>query len=146
MAASDLAAELAKSEARIVTHMNDDHADSLLAYAHYFAAMPDAVRARMTGLSVSGFELCVTVSSGAETSVVVPYDPPIRSAIQVRKVAVAMHFKAFNSLGFRYKLFNGFYSGAVRMMWTHMPPLIRNTFLGSVFGVTTLVYLRIRRR
>ena len=75
----------------------------------------------------------------AETSVVVPYDPPIRSALEVRKVAVAMHFKAFNSLGIRYKVFNGFYMGALRMMWKHMPPLIRNTFLGGVLGGTLLV-------
>ena len=42
--------------------------------------------------------------------VLIPYEPALEKAGDVRKVAVAMHFAAFNGLGWQYKLANGFYT------------------------------------
>ena len=41
-AMSTLEADLAKSATRVISHMNDDHADSLLAYAAFYGGMRDA--------------------------------------------------------------------------------------------------------
>ena len=111
-------------EARISKHMNDDHSDSLLAWAHFYAKLPTATHATATTLTDQGFGLDVTLANGTVTPATIPFDPPLKSASDVRKVAVAMHFAAYNALGFRYKLTMGFYSGVARMAWTHMPARI----------------------
>ena len=78
--------------------------------------------------------------------VLVPYDPPIQTAAQVRKIAVSMHFAAYNGLGFRYKLSQGFYTGAAKQAWTHMPARVRAALAGSALSVLLgLVYARMRR-
>ena len=65
--------------------------------------------------------------------------------IVLRKIAVAMHFEAYNGLGFFYKLQNGYYSGAARQAWAHMPNHVKYTGV-AVLGVaiTTAVYLKKR--
>ena len=141
-----LAADLAQMEKRVCDHMNADHADSMLAWAHFYAQMPNAASARMTALTTDGFVLCVKLTDGTERMSTIAYDPPPKSAAQIRKVAVAMHFKAFNGMGLTYKLTRGFYTGAVRMMWTHMPKPIRAVFAGSVVGVVAVGYMCLRRR
>ena len=138
--AESLAEGLEKSAARICKHMNEDHGDSILAYAHFYAKLPTAVSAQMTGLTVTGFELDVRMADGTiKSKVLVPYDPPLESAPQVRKVAVSMHFAAYNGLGFRYKLAKGFYSGAAHQAWTHMPQRVRTAaivVLGGALSIT----------
>lgn len=116
-----LDAALEKSSARVAAHMNDDHAQSLLAYAHYYARLPDATGAKMVGMSAKGFDLEVTLANGSSERVLVPYNEPLTSAADVRKRAVAMHMAAFHGLGFRYKLLNGFYKTAARQALHHMP-------------------------
>lgn len=141
--ATDLASSLAKMADRVITHMNDDHADSILAYAHFYAKLTGATSAKMTGLSVSGFELQVAMADGStKSNVLVPYDPPLQTAAAVRKVAVTMHFAAYNGMGIKYKLLNGFYTGAARMAWTHMPKRIRNIMIGIPLTIIAAVMLR----
>lgn len=43
-----LEAGLAKAAPRVISHMNADHAPSLLAWAHYYAALPSAVAAELS--------------------------------------------------------------------------------------------------
>ena len=43
------------------------------------------------------------------------------TAGEVRKVAVQMHFEAYNKLGFGFKWSQSFYSRAAKQAWTHMP-------------------------
>jgi len=136
--------ELAAMEARISKHMNDDHSDSLLAWAHFYAKLPTATHATATTLTDQGFGLDVKLANGTVTPVIIPFDPPLKSASDVRKVAVAMHFAAYNALGFRYKLTMGFYSGVARMAWTHMPARIKLGLVGfaaaSVVTVAACVF------
>ena len=54
-------------EARISKHMNDDHSDSLLAWAHFYAKLPTATHATATTLTDQGFGLDVTLANGTVT-------------------------------------------------------------------------------
>ena len=138
-----LNAALHKSAARVITHMNADHADrclparaaavvpprpllaltpslaSLLAYAHHFAALPAATAARMEDLRADGFVLTVTVDGAERAGVLVKYSTPLESAAQVRKVAVTMHMEAFAALGFAYRLRSGYYQNSAAMVVSH---------------------------
>ena len=120
MAAQTLAEGLAKAEARIAKHMNEDHGASVLAYAHHFAGFPSATAATMTGVTVDGFILSIAMPDGSiKRNVLVPYTAPLKTAAGVRKVAVAMHVQAFAELGFAYRLSRGYYSGAFRQIVHH---------------------------
>ena len=128
---------LSKSAERVTKHMNEDHADSLLAYAHFYGGLP-AQKAVMTGLNAHGFVLDVTLTDGSvQRDVLIPYEPPLTTAADVRKVAVRMHFAAYGGLGFAFKVRNGFYSGAAKQAWTHLPARIRLSFLGILAAVTS---------
>lgn len=101
MGDGDLDAELQKHAGRVISHMNDDHTDSILAYALAFASgCSDAESARMSGLNTQGWVLEVTLAGGeVKKGVVVPYTRKVESAGQLHKVAVEMHFAAFHKLG-----------------------------------------------
>ena len=144
---------LAKSATRVITHMNDDHADSLLAYATYYAGFKDAKSAKMSGLTVEGFVLDVTLEDGSiKENVLIPYTTPLESAAAVRKIAVAMHFEAYNELGLTYKIRHNFYGRAVVQAWTHMPAKVKYPLvavLAGAIGVTvtfTVKVVRLLRR
>ena len=135
-----LEADLAKMSERVCGHMNHDHADSLLAWAHFYAKVPDAAAATMTDVKSDGFELELTKADGyVMPKVLIPFEPPLEKAGDVRKVAVAMHFAAFNGLGWQYKLANGFYTGAARQAWHHMPPRVKSGLVGAVAVVCAAV-------
>eukprot|EP00947_MAST-08B_sp_MAST-8B-sp1_P006600 g6600.t1 len=117
---SSLAEGLVKAEKRITTHMNEDHAQSVLAYAHCYTEHKTATAATMTGLTEEGFILNVTMpNAGGGTHtvshVLVKYTKPLATAAGVRKIAVAMHFEAFKKLGFGYRCRHGYYVGAAKM-------------------------------
>lgn len=135
-----VAEALAKSATRIITHMNDDHSDSLLAYAHHYAGLKDAKAATMSGLNVDGFILSAKLKDGTvKQNVLIPYSSPLESAAGVRKLAVSMHFEAYNKLGHLYKFRNNFYGRAVIQAWTHMPAKIKYPLaaaLAGAFGMT----------
>lgn len=143
---SNLEADLTKMSERVCGHMNHDHADSLLAWAHFYAKVPDAASATMTDVKPDGFELELTKADGyVMPKVLVPFDPPLEKAGDVRKVAVAMHFAAFNGLGWQYKLANGFYTGAARQAWHHMPPRVKSGIVGA-FAVVCAAVMRVLLR
>lgn len=75
--------------ARILGHMNDDHADSLLDYAHVFAEARDATRARMTSVDAAGFGLEVETPEGTR-QLRLPFDPPVSDVKAARDALVAM--------------------------------------------------------
>ena len=54
----------------------------------------------------------------------------------LRKIAVAMHFEAYNGMGFMYKLKKGYFSGAVKQMWAHMPSKVKYGI--SAVGIATV--------
>jgi len=55
---------LARDAEGIVEHMNQDHADALVAYARAFTRAVDASVVRMTGIDRYGFELSVETAAG----------------------------------------------------------------------------------
>ena len=114
-----LAEGLARSSERVCKHMNEDHGESVLAYAHCYANLPGATAARMTAVLPRGFEIEVE-DGGTTRTVVVPYPAPLESAGQVRKRAVEMHHEAFARLGFAYRVRSGYYVRALRMAVAHV--------------------------
>ena len=138
--------QIAKSANRIIRHMNGDHGDSLIAYTLVFATgvegsgtekdKEDAVlkniqkgkltvtSARMTGVDMDGCLLEVTaVELGAPESeavvlsnVRVPYDKPLESPKDVKENLVAMHRRAYNELGYWYKVKSGYYQTAAKVV------------------------------
>ena len=95
----------------------------MLAYATYYAKMDTAISATMTNVTVEGFKLDVDCSSASSVTarkvgVLVPYNPPLEKASDIRKVSVAMHFEAFHGLGFVYKVQHGYYAVALSMLWS----------------------------
>ena len=117
LSSEELKADVEKSAKRVMTHMNDDHADSVKAYARAYGGEPDAAAAVITGLTVDGFVLAVTMADGTvKDGVLVRYTTPLASAKDLHKVAVAMHFSAYKELGFAYRVRSGYYVVAAKMV------------------------------
>ena len=140
-------ADLQKHASRVCKHMNEDHGDSLLAWAHHYAGLRTATEAKSVGLTASGFLLDVTLGDGRIVpNVLVKYQPPIQKAVEVRKAAVAMHFEAFHGLGVGYKLRHGFYSGMVQQGWSHAPTSAKVAAAGAGAVLAAIIVVRSRRR
>lgn len=88
-----LGALAATHVARIVGHMNDDHADSLLDYARHLAGVPSATSAQMTHVDAAGFGLSADTPEGPR-QLRLPFDAPIRDAGDARSALVAMAERA----------------------------------------------------
>ena len=91
-AAAFLAAEpdpLAAAASGILSHMNQDHATALLAYAHAFTSAPDATSAVMTALDRYGFEMTVHTPRGVGPARL-PFEPVLAHADEARKALVAL--------------------------------------------------------
>jgi len=73
----------------ILTHMNDDHADAVLAYARALAGIADASAATMTAVDRYGFELAATTPSGPR-SARLAFDEPVSTSDEVRRAMVAL--------------------------------------------------------
>jgi hypothetical protein len=87
-----LAAEpdpLAPEAGGILKHMNDDHADAVLAYARAFARLPEASAATMTAVDRYGFELAATTPKGPKAARVA-FEAPVTTTGEVRAAMVAM--------------------------------------------------------
>ena len=59
-----------------------------------------------------------------------------RLYLLLRKIAVAMHFEAYNGMGFMYKVKKGYFSAAVKQMWAHMPSKVKYGI--SAVGIATM--------
>jgi putative heme iron utilization protein len=75
---------LAESEAGIVSHMNDDHADALQLYAEKLLGLA-AGDWRMTGIDAEGIDL----RRGGQVARL-PFDAPLATAAEARKVLVSL--------------------------------------------------------
>jgi hypothetical protein len=93
---------LAPSLRGIVTHMNEDHAQNLLDYAHAFMNAGWANRARMLGMDRFGMDLHLhSDSSGDSKSEVQRYTfaEPLEHPSDSRKILVALAKEARVALG-----------------------------------------------
>ena len=115
---------LRKNKARIISHMNTDHAMSVLAYAHMWFDK-SAIAATMTGLNSKGFLLRVTMPCNTlHENVFIKYTSELTNAGGVRKIAVEMHYEAFQTLGKWYKLTMGYYNHKVLFGMKHLRPFM----------------------
>lgn len=100
--ASDyLAAEpdpLAPASAGILKHMNDDHADAVLAYARGLARVADATAATMTAVDRYGFDLSVTTPRGPR-AVRLGFESEVTDSEAVRRAMVSLVKEARDKIG-----------------------------------------------
>ena len=82
---------------RIITHMNEDHADAVLLYVKAFAQRSRASSARMTGIDENGMDIQYT-QEGAEKTCRVDFEQPLGDAGEARRVLVAMADQARDML------------------------------------------------
>ncbi|MDF3057057.1 MAG: HutZ protein [Rariglobus sp.] len=87
----------AAHRARILGHMNEDHADSVLAYARHFGGRLSATAATLAGIDQNGMDLVVTEPSG-EASLRIPFDPPLTGASDAHHVLIDMSREATAAL------------------------------------------------
>ena len=109
-AGDDVASALAKRAEKIISHMNEDHADSIKAYLRHFCKL-DAEGGELTAISEQGMTMTATLADGTvKSGVFLAYSGgPLKSAGLIRPAVVAMHREAYDALGFGYKLENGYY-------------------------------------
>ena len=84
--------------AGIVEHMNDDHADAVLAIARAQGGVPDATSARLLGITPRALEIEVS-RAGGESHTVVAMEPPVAPLDTVRMRLVQMTREARQALG-----------------------------------------------
>jgi putative heme iron utilization protein len=84
--------------ASAVEHLNDDHADALLAAARAFTGHRDATAARATRVDRYGVDLDIDTPAG-RVSGRAPFDPPVEDAAGLRAAAVALTRAARAALG-----------------------------------------------
>ena len=80
---------LAAAAGGILKHMNDDHADAVLAYAKVLADLPDASRATMTAVDRYGFDIAVLTPEGPRAARLA-FDAPVSTNDEVRQAMVAL--------------------------------------------------------
>ena len=111
----------AKSQARVCTHMNDDHESSLLANLHHFADQKGATGARLISFDQEGMTIHMTIHDESESVTSVHFvkysSGPLNSPRDAHHVLVAMHKEAFLALGFRYRLEHGYYQFVAAMIF-----------------------------
>ena len=76
--------------AGIVGHMNDDHADALVAYCRVFGRRPTTEQAEMVGVDRYGFTMLATDEGGTDrTAVRIPFGTQVDSVGEVRAAMIA---------------------------------------------------------
>ena len=80
---------LAPSAPGILSHMNQDHADTLLAYARSLAGAPEATGAVITRVDRYGFEMRAG-APGGERLLRLGFDPPVTTTDEVRRAMIAL--------------------------------------------------------
>lgn len=78
---------------RIITHMNEDHADANLAYARALCGITDATAARLVAVDRLGLDL-IAETPGGERPARVEFDEPAETTDAVRRAVIALLEKA----------------------------------------------------
>lgn len=89
--------DLAPHVAGICEHMNEDHADALIAYARAFAKV-DAQRVKMIAVDRQGFDM-IAETAAAHQAIRLPFDAPVTTTEEVRKAMVEMVRRARQTAG-----------------------------------------------
>ena len=83
--------------ARMVSHMNEDHADSVLAYAQHFGQCRDATAATLIDVTPDAMSLKVDLLS-EEKEINIPFERPLESGHDAHMTMVKMSKVAKKSL------------------------------------------------
>lgn len=77
-------------QARVIEHMNDDHADALADYVQAFTDVPagQVEQAVMLTLDYCGFDVLVHLTKGGQKRVRVPFLEPVRDPDDVRMAMI----------------------------------------------------------
>ncbi|MGF1452892.1 MAG: DUF2470 domain-containing protein [Opitutales bacterium] len=81
----------------MVEHMNDDHADSVLAYAQHFGGLREATSARLVDVGPEVMRIAVTLPSG-EREIDITYDHRLESSHDAHMTMVKMSKAAKRAL------------------------------------------------
>jgi heme oxygenase (biliverdin-IX-beta and delta-forming) len=84
---------LATTAVGILKHMNDDHAEALLAFARALAGVADAARATMTAVDRYGFEIAAMTPNGPRAARLA-FDVAVSTPDDVRRSMVEMAKRA----------------------------------------------------
>jgi len=82
----------------IKSHMNEDHADSLLAYAIHYSGLLDAQKAVLDEVSPEGYRMTVSLASGETKQVLVPLETPVDDIRGMGPVMKSMSANARNEV------------------------------------------------
>jgi putative heme iron utilization protein len=88
----------AEAVSAICAHMNEDHADALVAYARYFGGFEGAESARLVGLDAKGMDLEVEIAGASETARIA-FDHELADAADARATLIAMARAAGSATG-----------------------------------------------
>mgnify|MGYP006274422115 FL=1 len=80
----------AEAVERIVSHMNEDHADAVLRYARYFGQSLAAESARLVDLDTRAMRIAVDFPDAPSRRISVAFREPLTSADDAHRVMVAM--------------------------------------------------------
>ena len=83
---------------RMVAHMNEDHADSVLAYARHFGNFPEAVEGRLLGVDAERMRIEAR-SAEERHEIAIPFDHAVTSAHDAHMTMVKMSKRAKRALG-----------------------------------------------
>jgi len=83
---------------RMVDHMNEDHADSVLAYARHFGRQVDATAARLLDLSPTEMRLSAETPAGGK-QLRIPFDHRLESGHDAHMTLVKMSKQAKRKVG-----------------------------------------------
>jgi hypothetical protein len=100
---NNLAKLTPEDKAEIISHMNADHPDAVLAYVHYFADQREFSEATLVGIHE---EYMTIESHWSDSSLALPhvthldvaFSKPISNLKEAEKMMVAMFFEAKNAL------------------------------------------------
>jgi putative heme iron utilization protein len=82
---------------QMVDHMNEDHADSVLAYARHFAGRADSITARLLDVTPTEMHLIAETPSGPE-NLLIHFDHRLESGHDAHMTMVKMSKKAKRAL------------------------------------------------
>lgn len=80
----------------IVQHMNEDHTESLLLYAHYYGGHEDAMEATLVDVGHETCTLSIKAQKGFK-SVTIKLKRPVSDIKEAERVMVEMHFDALQA-------------------------------------------------
>jgi len=79
----------------VVGHMNEDHADSIIAYCEFFGGLSDVRNAVLTDMNMEGFFVNAELGDGSKQDIMIPYEGgPLKDMRGMGKAVKVMSMKA----------------------------------------------------